>query len=272
MTVLNRIPSGYKQTEVGVIPEDWDAAPLPEIIWFQEGPGLRNWQFKPSGLKVINVTNLQENGYLDLSRTERHISWIEFEKTYKHFLIDDGDVVVASSGNSYGKTAVVRYADLPLLMNTSVIRFKAKQGINSTYMLIYLKSKYFKNQIDLMITGGAQPNFGPFHLNKVLIPLPSSKVEQRAIATALSDVDALLAAQDKLIAKKRDIKQAAMQQLLTGKQRLPGFSGEWEVKRLGEVGTCIRGVSYKGDSDLSAHDTQHTKRLGSPPNFSWGQK
>ncbi len=88
-------------------------------------------------------------------------------------------------------------------------------------------------------------------------PLP----EQRAIAEALSDVDVLLGALDRLIAKKRDIKQAAMQQLLTGQTRLPGFSGEWEVKRLGDFGKCLRGVSYKGDRDLSTHDTPLTKRL-----------
>jgi type I restriction enzyme S subunit len=106
-----QVPKGYKLTEAGVIPEDWEAFPLPEIFWFQEGPGLRKWQFRSSGIKVINVTNLQENGYLDISTTERHISWEEFDRTYKHFLIDDGDVVVASSGNSYCKTAVVRECD-----------------------------------------------------------------------------------------------------------------------------------------------------------------
>ena len=226
---------GYKQTEVGVIPADWDACPLPEIVWFQEGPGLRKWQFRSGGLKVINVTNLQENGYLDLSKTERHISWEEFERTYKHFLIDDGDIVMASSGNSYCKTAVVRQGDLPLLMNTSVIRFKAKEHVDGSFILIYLKSKYFKDQIDLMITGGAQPNFGPAHLVKVLIPLPPTKAEQEAIAEALSDADALIESLEQLLTKKRQIKQGAMQELLTGKKRLPGFGGQWEVKRLGEV-------------------------------------
>jgi len=73
---------------------------------------------------------------------------------------------------------------------------------------------------------------------KILLPpLP----EQRAIAAALSDVDALISALDKLIAKKRGIKQAAMQQLLTGKKRLPGFSGEWEVKKLGGIGSFKKG-------------------------------
>jgi len=93
---------------------------------------------------------------------------------------------------------------------------------------------------------------------KIPVPLPD---EQRAIAAALSDVDSLLAKLDQLIAKKRDLKQAAMQQLLTGSTRLPGFGGVWEVKRLGDVGTCLRGVSYRGDSDLSAYDTKNTKRL-----------
>ncbi len=211
---------GYKQTEVGVIPEDWESSPLPNIIWFQEGPGLRNWQFRPSGLKVINVTNLQENGYLDLNKTERHISWEEFERTYKHFLIDDGDVVIASSGNSYCKTAVVRQADLPLLMNTSVIRFKAKEGIGRLYMLIYLKSAYFKDQIDLMITGGAQPNFGPAHLKRIFIPLPPTKAEQEAIAEALSDMDAEITALEIKLTKAREIKQGMMHNLLTGRIRL----------------------------------------------------
>jgi type I restriction enzyme S subunit len=77
----------------------------------------------------------------------------------------------------------------------------------------------------------------------------------------LSDVDALLGAMDRLIAKKRDFKQAAMQQLLTGQTHLPGFHGEWDVKRLVHAGRRLRGVSYRGDRDLSTHDTANTKRL-----------
>ena len=233
------VKRGYKKTVVGVIPEDWGVCPLPEIVWFQEGPGLRKWQFRSGGLKIINVTNLQENGYLDLSKTERHISWEEFERTYKHFLIDDGDIVMASSGNSYCKTAVVRQRDQPLLMNTSVIRFKARDRVDRSFILIYLKSKYFKDQIDLMITGGAQPNFGPAHLIKVLIPLPPTKTEQAAIAEALSDADTLIESLEQLLTKKRQIKKGTMQELLTGKKRLPGFSGKWEVKRLGDESDLI---------------------------------
>jgi type I restriction enzyme S subunit len=67
------VRKGYKQTEVGVIPEDWDAVQLPDVIWFQEGPGLRNWQFQSNGIKVINVTNLQENGYLEV--ISKMVNW-----------------------------------------------------------------------------------------------------------------------------------------------------------------------------------------------------
>jgi type I restriction enzyme S subunit len=224
---------GYKLTEVGVIPEGWKVNALPEISWFQEGPGLRNWQFTSAGMKVINVTNL-EHGVLNLKRTDRHISIAEFNRMYRHFAIDAADIVMASSGNSYCKTAAVREQDLPLVMNTSVIRFKPSQSCDYGFLWVILTSPLFKGQIDLMITGGAQPNFGPYHLKRVFVPVPPL-AEQRAIAAALNDVDALLGGLDRLVAKKRDLKQAAMQQLLTGQTRLPGFSGEWEVKRLEDV-------------------------------------
>jgi type I restriction enzyme S subunit len=236
--------ASFKHSEVGVIPEDWNAVQLPDVVWFQEGPGLRKWQFRSKGLKVINVTNLQENGCLDVSTTERHISWEEFERTYRHFMVDDGDIVMASSGNSYCKTAIVRPQDLPLLMNTSVIRFKAKHGLSKRFMFVYLKSKYLKDQIDLMITGGAQPNFGPFHLKKILIPLPPTNAEQETIAEVLSDVDALIASLEQSNTKRRYLKQGAMQELLTGKKRLPGFDKQWST---GTMGDCFELISTRNE-------------------------
>lgn len=199
--------------------EGWEVKPFKEVCWFQEGPGLRNWQFTSRGIKVINVTNL-ENGFLNLERTDRHISLEEFHKMYEHFEIDENDIVVASSGNSYGKVAVVRNQDLPLLMNTSVIRFKPLKELDYNFLLTFLKSNQFKNQIDLLITGGAQPNFGPVHLNKITINLPPNKDEQIAIATILSDMDAEIAALETKLEKYRKVKLGMMQNLLTGKIRL----------------------------------------------------
>lgn len=199
---------------------EWTAELLPKVCWFQEGPGLRQWQFTHEGMKVINVTNL-EKGYLNLDRTDRHISLQEFNNMYKHFEIDDKDIVIASSGNSYSKVAVVRKQDLPLLMNTSVIRFKPLNSLNYDYLLAFLKSKDFKDQIDLMITGGAQPNFGPAHLKKIEIPLPPTKEEQKAIAQILSEMDAEIEALETQRDKYKAVKQGMMQELLTGKTRLP---------------------------------------------------
>lgn len=199
--------------------EDWIEYDFNKVVWFQEGPGLRNWQFTKDGIKVINVTNL-ENGYLNLAKTSRHISWNEFERMYKHFEIDDGDIVVASSGNSYGKVSVVRKQDLPLVMNTSVIRFKPSETIGYKYLLVFLKSFLFKDQIDLLITGGAQPNFGPAHLNKIKISSPKFLSEQERIATILSDMDAELEVLEKQLGKAQQIKQGMMQELLTGRVRL----------------------------------------------------
>ncbi len=227
------VPPGYKRTEVGVIPDDWEVMMLPETCWFQEGPGLRQWQFTTSGMKVINVTNL-ENGVLNLDRTDRHIALSEFSRLYQHFAIDAGDMVMASSGNSYGKTAIVRDLDLPLMMNTSVIRMKPIGKTVYGFLWAFLNSSLFKDQINLMITGGAQPNFGPYHLKRVYLPFPPPR-EQHAIAAALSDVDGLIGALDALIEKKRAIKQAAMQQLLTGKTRLPGFEGEWIKRQIKDI-------------------------------------
>jgi type I restriction enzyme S subunit len=197
----------------------WVEKDLRDVCWFQEGPGLRNWQFRRSGIKVINVTNL-ENGFLNLDRTDRHISTQEFEKMYKHFEIDEGDIVLASSGNSYGKVAIVRKQDLPLLMNTSVIRFKPKNDLDYDYLLIFLKSSFFKDQIDLLITGGAQPNFGPYHLNKIKIKLPKSLEEQRSISIIIKEIEDEIISLEQKLSKAKQIKQGMMQELLTGKIRL----------------------------------------------------
>lgn len=241
---------GFKQTEVGVIPEEWEVRSLPDLTWFQEGPGLRNWQFTSSGMKVINVTNL-EGGILNLDRTDRYISLSEFHLMYKHFSVDAADIVMASSGNSYSKIAVVREQDLPLVMNTSVIRFKPLKTCDYRYLWVVLGSHLFKKQIDLAITGGAQPNFGPYHLNRIKVPVPPI-TEQSAIAEVLGDADALIESLERLIAKKRDVKQGAMQELLTGKRRLPGFTGKWEETSLGTLGKTYGGLTGKTKADFGA--------------------
>ena len=199
--------------------DSWVSKPLPGVCWYQEGPGLRNWQFTNSGMKVINVTNL-ENGYLNLDRTDRYISIEEFTRMYQHFAIDENDIVVASSGNSYAKVAVVRKQDLPLVMNTSVIRFKPLKNLNYDFLLAFLKSYLFKDQIDLLITGGAQPNFGPAHLKKIIINMPQNIKEQKDISEILTNMDLEIFGLEIKLDKYKMLKQGMMQNLLTGRIRL----------------------------------------------------
>lgn len=210
----------FKKTDIGEIPEGWEVKKLSDVSWYQEGPGLRKWQFKSEGLKVINVTNLVGK-YLDLSNTSRYIDKSEVEKKYKHFLIDENDIVVASSGNSWGKVSSVRQEDLPLLMNTSVIRFKtlSEEEMIRGYLLYFLRSDYFNKQIALLITGSAQPNFGPYHLDRTKIAIPSIK-EQMKIVSILSEIDKKIEEYENKQKKLEELKKGLMQQLLTGKIRV----------------------------------------------------
>lgn len=211
--------SGYKLVKslfgkYEEIPEEWTLSDFKNLVFFQEGPGLRHWQFKEFGMKVINVTNLVGE-FLDLSNTNRHIDIDEFEKNYKHFAVDEGDIVLASSGNSYGKISIVRKQDLPLMMNTSVIRLKPKSDkIDYRYLIQFLKSMFFRKQIDLLITGAAQPNFGPSHLDQLKIKTPDI-IEQQKIASILYNIDELINKYDHVIESTKKLKRGLMQQLLT---------------------------------------------------------
>jgi len=156
--------------------------------------------------------------------------------------------VIAMDGSLVGRSSAQLAADdLPALLLQRVARIRSTNRLDVSYLTAFVGGDWFIKHSDAVKTVTAIPHISPADIRGFTIPVPSSIEEQRAIATALSDVDALLAAQDKLIAKKRDIKQAAMQQLLTGKQRLPGFSGGWEVKTLGDLFTFSGGYSASRD-------------------------
>lgn len=169
---------------------------ISDLLFFQEGPGVRNTQYTQSGVKLLNVANLV-NGKVDLSTSDRYITEDEAYGRYKHFLCDDGDFIIASSGIKVEyfdrKMGFVDSSMLPLCMNTSTIRFKVidSKRLNIKYFMYYLKSIHFKQQLSKFITGSAQLNFGPSHLKKMNMPLVSLK-EQNVIVEKLSKVELLL--------------------------------------------------------------------------------
>jgi len=183
------------------LPNNWVAKNLPDVFFFQEGPGVRKWQFREKGIKLLNGSNIN-NGILDLSNTKIYIEETEANGKYKHFLVDEGDLVIASSGvvvdNFHNKIAFVKKEHLPLCMNTSTIRFQVLDDKQASleFLKYFLKTKLFKIQIGRLITGSAQLNFGPSHLQKIQVPLPPLD-DQIRIATVLTQAE-------KLIAKRKE--------------------------------------------------------------------
>jgi type I restriction enzyme S subunit len=211
------------QTRLPGFSGNWDVKKLSDVSWFQEGPGVRNSQFTSSGVKLLNGTNIFR-GELNLDTTTRFISKSEAHGAYAHFLADDGDIVLASSGITieklHEKVAFVKMDDLPFCMNTSTIRFKAiTQFVTSGFLFHFLTGNEFKAMIGSIATGSAQLNFGPFHLAKVNISIPPID-EQFAISNILSELDEELVALEKQRNKTAALKQGMMQELLTGRTRL----------------------------------------------------
>jgi type I restriction enzyme S subunit len=178
-----------------------------EVIDFLEGPGVRNWQFTDSGIKLINIRNLV-NDKINLENTTNHLSEEEVSKKYNHFLLKEGDYIMASSGVTWGKIAEVKKEHLPLCLNTSIIKLRPKyDDFEKKYLWYFIKSNIFTKQIDKIITGSAQPNFGPSHLKKVKIPLPPLPQQQK-IANILDAVDALRQNDKAMIAKYDELTQS----------------------------------------------------------------
>lgn len=223
-----QIKQGAMQTllnpyENGRLKEGWEIKKMPEVCWFQEGPGVRNSQFTKSGVKLLNGTNIDQ-GELFLDKTDRYISEKEAYGWYSHFLADEGDILIACSGITvekfHEKVTVLRKEHLPLCMNTSTMRFKVtSKELLHNYLIHFLRSRVFKEQIGGKATGSAQLNFGPSHVNAVEIALPPIN-EQTRIATILSNMDDEIATLEAKLAKYRHIKQGMMQNLLTGRIRL----------------------------------------------------
>ena len=171
-------------------PDNWQNFNLKDICFFQEGPGLRNWQYRDKGTKFINIRCIND-GYLNLTDAQ-YLSSEEVESKYKHFLLNEGDYVLSSSG-SIGRIAVVKKNDLPLLLNTSVIRFRTidKSKLDMKFLFYFLQSIQFFEKIYEQSQGSAQINFGPTHLNQLSICLPSLP-EQYKISEILSRIDILI--------------------------------------------------------------------------------
>ena len=198
---------GYKRSEVGVIPSDWMVKPISQVAPLQRGFDLPTREIRPGPFPVV-YSNGVEN--------------------FHSVAMVKGPGVVTGRSGTLGKVHYIDTDYWPHNTSLWVTRFND----NIPKFIYYL---YESLSFGRFASGSGVPTLNRNDAHSCRIALPSDRNEQRAIATTLSNVDALLDGLDRLIAKKRDLKQAAMQQLLTGQVRLPGFSGEWETKQLGDL-------------------------------------
>ena len=236
-------PEGYKQTEVGVIPEDWEVRTLGALGEFKNGINKDKQDFG-HGFPFVNLMDVF--GIPKVS-TESNIGLVNSSLGERQtYALQSGDVLFVRSSvkpKGVGLTTLI-LEDLPnTVFSGFLLRYRDKGVFEPEFKEHCFQEVSFRTRLIASSTVSANTNISQGSLKCLKFAFPPNKSEQRAIAHALSDVDGLLAALVALIAKKQAITQAAMQQLLAGKTRLPGFSGKWEMTTLGEVAEIRNGAT-----------------------------
>ncbi|MDZ7815506.1 MAG: restriction endonuclease subunit S [Planctomycetota bacterium] len=223
---------GYKQTEIGVLPEDWDVDFIESLAFITTGS--KNTQDR-----------IEDGGYPFFVRSQT----VERIDSYSF----DGEAVL-TAGDGVGTGKVFHYINGRFDVHQRVYRISDfKKRLNGYFFYLYFSTNFY-NRIMQMTAKSSVDSVRREMIAQMSVPVPRLIEEQNAISDALSDVDALLEGLDRLIAKKRDLKQAAMQQLLTGKTRLPGFEEEWETKRLGGIANISKGTQlHYSEANLDGH-------------------
>lgn len=235
------VKAGYKQTEVGVIPDDWDVSTVGAEFEIKLGKMLDSEKNVGVPKPYLGNKSVQW-GRIDLSDLPTvPMTRADLEK----YRLRDGDLLVCEGGD-VGRAALWNSPLEECYYQKALHRLRPLRGFDSRLMVELLRQWSDRGLLANYVT---QTSIAHLPREKFMgVPMPVPPVpEQRAIATALSDVDALLSALEQLLAKKRDLKQAAMQQLLTGKTRLLGCHGEWKVKTLGELFNFSGGYSASRD-------------------------
>ncbi len=242
------VRKGYKQTEVGVIPEDWEVKKLGSQCQIFGRIGFRGYTIndivkEDQGAISLSPSNIVD-GKLNLNKVT-FLSWFKYEES-PEIKINNGDILLVKTGSTYGKTAIVKGLFQKATLNPQIVVLK-KIICDNAFLGYMMNYPIIKEQIEASIVGGAIPTLSQEQVSKFAIPLPPTIEEQRAIAGALSDVDELISRLETLITKKKAIKQGAMQELLTGKTRLKGFesTGKTKPTELGPIPEDWEILSYE---------------------------
>ncbi len=224
------LKAGYKQTELGLIPEEWSVKTIDSIAVVTAGgtPSRQIADFWNGDIPWVTTTEINWD---TIRETSQSITAKGLANSAAK-LITPGALLIAlyGQGKTRGKVAIL---GIQAATNQACAAIAISPAVSRKFVFHFLVSQY--NAIRGLSNSGSQENLSGGIVKSLLIPIPPTKAEQKAIAEALSDADALIESLDQLIAKKRQIKQGSMQELLTGKRRLPGFREKWEAKRLADL-------------------------------------
>lgn len=235
--------SGYKMTEVGVIPEDWEVKNVSEscLIKARIGwQGLKKSEYMTSGDYLLITGTDFDNGQVNW-KSCAYVSKARYEQD-SNIKIRPQDILISKDG-TIGKVAYLGMIPKAGTLNSGIFVIRANDSkIDQVFLSKIFMSFYFEDFLNRLVAGSTINHLYQKDFVKFSFPLPNSE-EQTAIATALSDADSLISVLTKKIEKKKAIKQGLMQQLLTGKKRLPGFGGDWIKKEVSSVSDILRGGS-----------------------------
>ncbi len=236
------VKRGYKQTEVGVIPAEWECGSLEEFFSFISYGFTNPMPTVSHGIYMITAADIND-GRIQLE-TARKTTEVAYRTLLSPKSKPKKNDILLTKDGSLGRLALV--GDEQVCINQSVAVIRPNEKVEPIFLKLLLESPRYQKRMIEDAGGSTIKHIYITIVNLMQIAVPPNRDEQRAIATALSDMDALLGALERLIAKKRNLKQASMQQLLTGQTRLPGFDGGWEMKRLGDILTVRHGKSQHG--------------------------
>ena len=227
---------GFKQTELGPIPEDWEVRELREVGTFSKGRGIKKNDILPSGIPCIRYGEIYTH-YNDFIRN--FISFISSEVARDSKRLHKGDLLFTGSGENeeeIGK-CVAFLGNEEAYAGGDIIVF-SQEGQDSMFLGYLMNSRPIIEQKASMSQGEVIVHIHSGNLGRLRIPLPP-RDEQGAIAKVLADLDSLIERFDDLVAKKDNIKLGVMQELLSGRRRLPGFNEEWKTRTLVELTSCL---------------------------------
>jgi type I restriction enzyme, S subunit len=234
-----RIPKGYKQTEAGVIPEDWIIRPMLSIVHVANGQV--DPKVEPYRSMVLVAPDHIESATGRLIKKETAAEQGAISGKY---LFQRGDIVY-SKIRPYLRKAIL--ADFDGLCSADMYPLKPETDIAAGFIFASILGHHFSQFAESVSVRSGMPKINREELSEYSIALPPTLAEQEAIASALSDADGLIESLEKLIAKKRFVKQGAMQELLSGKRRLPGFSGKWKATTMDDLFIFFGGTTASRD-------------------------